>query len=120
MFELRHNILSNVRTNVRKYVVSWLKHSRESTVIGWYPDEYTNFVLPTDGFLQIRFLFSIFAGSANRPSCEGNNGQIFLPDEENCLKFYQCWDNIRAHMDCAPGTKFDAKEKTCVWGINCD
>ena len=24
-----HNVLSNVRTNVRKYVVTWLKHSRE-------------------------------------------------------------------------------------------
>ena len=30
MFEPRHNILSNVRTDIRKYVVSWLKHSRES------------------------------------------------------------------------------------------
>ena len=29
MFELRHNILSNVRTNVRKYVATWLEHSRE-------------------------------------------------------------------------------------------
>ena len=25
MFELRHNILSNVRADIRKYVVSWLK-----------------------------------------------------------------------------------------------
>ena len=30
MFEQRHNILSNIRTNVRKYVVTWLEHySRE-------------------------------------------------------------------------------------------
>ena len=29
MFELRHNILSNVSTNHRKYVVTWLEHSRE-------------------------------------------------------------------------------------------
>ena len=29
MFEPRHNILSNVRTNVRKYDVTWLEHSRE-------------------------------------------------------------------------------------------
>ena len=29
MFEPRHNILSNVRTNVRRYVVTWLEHSRE-------------------------------------------------------------------------------------------
>ena len=28
-FEPQHNILSNVRTNVGKYVVSWLEHSRE-------------------------------------------------------------------------------------------
>ena len=26
-----HNILSNVRSDIRKYVVSWLKHSGEST-----------------------------------------------------------------------------------------
>ena len=30
MFEPRHNIISNVRTNVRKYVVTWLERSRES------------------------------------------------------------------------------------------
>ena len=30
MFEPRHNILSNVRTNFRKYAVSWLEHLRES------------------------------------------------------------------------------------------
>ena len=30
MFEPRHNILSNVRADIRKYVVSWLKHSRGS------------------------------------------------------------------------------------------
>ena len=30
MFEPRHNIFSNVRTTVRKYVVSWFEHSRES------------------------------------------------------------------------------------------
>ena len=30
MFEPRHNILSNVRGDIRKYVVSWLKHSHES------------------------------------------------------------------------------------------
>ena len=30
MFEPRHNILSNVRADIRTYVVSWLKHSRES------------------------------------------------------------------------------------------
>ena len=30
MFEPRHNILSNVRADNRKYVVTWLKHSRES------------------------------------------------------------------------------------------
>ena len=29
MFEPRHNILSNVRADIRKYIVSWLKHSRE-------------------------------------------------------------------------------------------
>ena len=29
-FEPRHSILSYVRTNVRKYVVAWLEHSRES------------------------------------------------------------------------------------------
>ena len=27
-FAPRHNILSNVRTNVRKYIVTWLEHSR--------------------------------------------------------------------------------------------
>ena len=32
-----HNILSNVHTNVRKYVVTWLKHSRESN--RRYPDQ---------------------------------------------------------------------------------
>ena len=32
MFEPRHNILSNVRADVRHYVVSWLKHSRESNI----------------------------------------------------------------------------------------
>ena len=37
MFEPRHNILSNVRTNVGKYVVMWLKHSRESN--RRYPDD---------------------------------------------------------------------------------
>ena len=30
MFEPRHNILSNVRADIGKYVVLWLKHSRES------------------------------------------------------------------------------------------
>ena len=30
VFEPRHNILSNVRADIRKLVVSWLKHSRES------------------------------------------------------------------------------------------
>ena len=30
MFQPRHSILSNVRAGIRKYVVSWLKHSRES------------------------------------------------------------------------------------------
>ena len=30
MFEPRYNILLNVRTNVRKYVVTWIEHSRES------------------------------------------------------------------------------------------
>ena len=30
MFEPRHNILPDVRTNVGKYVMSWLEHSRES------------------------------------------------------------------------------------------
>ena len=30
MFEPRHNILLNVRANVRKYVVTWLEHSPES------------------------------------------------------------------------------------------
>ena len=30
MFEPRHNILSNVRTDIGKNVVSWLEHSRES------------------------------------------------------------------------------------------
>ena len=30
MFEPRHNIVSNVRADIRNYVVSWLKHSRES------------------------------------------------------------------------------------------
>ena len=29
LFEQRHNILSNVRADIRKYVVSWLKHWRE-------------------------------------------------------------------------------------------
>ena len=38
MFEPRHNILSNVRTNVRKYVVTWLKHSRDSN--RRYPDHF--------------------------------------------------------------------------------
>ena len=36
MFEPRHNILSNVRTNVQMYVVSWLEHSCESN--RRYPD----------------------------------------------------------------------------------
>ena len=31
MFEPRHNILSNVRVDIRMYVVSWLKYLREST-----------------------------------------------------------------------------------------
>ena len=30
MFEPRHNILPNVHTNVGKYLVTWLEHSRES------------------------------------------------------------------------------------------
>ena len=30
MFEPRHNILSNVRANVRKYVATWFEHSPES------------------------------------------------------------------------------------------
>ena len=30
MFEPRHNILSNVRADIRKYVASWLEHPRES------------------------------------------------------------------------------------------
>ena len=30
MFEPRHNIHSNVRKNVGKYVVTWLEYSRES------------------------------------------------------------------------------------------
>ena len=30
MFEPRHNILSNARADIGKYVVSWLKHSRET------------------------------------------------------------------------------------------
>ena len=30
MFEPHHNLLSNVRVDIRKYVVSWLKHSRGS------------------------------------------------------------------------------------------
>ena len=30
MFEPRHNKLSDVRTNVRTYVVTWFEHSRES------------------------------------------------------------------------------------------
>ena len=30
MFEPRHNILSNVRADIRKYVVSWLKLLRAS------------------------------------------------------------------------------------------
>ena len=29
MSKPRHNILSNVRADIRKYVVAWLKHSRE-------------------------------------------------------------------------------------------
>ena len=29
-FEPRHNLHSDVRTNVRKYVVTWLEHSCES------------------------------------------------------------------------------------------
>ena len=41
MFEPRHNILSIVRTNVGKYVVAWLKHSRESN--RRYPDQYYKF-----------------------------------------------------------------------------
>ena len=36
MFELRHNLFSNVRTNVRKYVVTWLVHLRENN--RRYPD----------------------------------------------------------------------------------
>ena len=36
MFEPRHNVLSNIRTNVRKYVVTWLEHSRE--INRRYPD----------------------------------------------------------------------------------
>ena len=36
MFEPRHNILPNVCTNVGKYVVTWLEHSRESN--RRYPD----------------------------------------------------------------------------------
>ena len=36
MFEPRHNILSDVRTNFRKYVVTWLEHSRENN--RRYPD----------------------------------------------------------------------------------
>ena len=31
-FKPRHNLLSNVRTNVRKYAVTWLEHSRESNM----------------------------------------------------------------------------------------
>ena len=30
MFEPRHNIVSNVRADIRKYAVSWFEHSRES------------------------------------------------------------------------------------------
>ena len=30
IFELRHNKLSNVRTNIPKYVVTWLEHSGEN------------------------------------------------------------------------------------------
>ena len=30
MFEPRHNMLSNVLADIRKYVVSWLKHLRKS------------------------------------------------------------------------------------------
>ena len=43
MFEPRHNILSNVRTNVRKYVVTWLKHSRESNRPVPGPDRCKNY-----------------------------------------------------------------------------
>ena len=42
MFEPRHNILSNIRTNVRKYVVTWLEHSRESNKL--YPDHSAELV----------------------------------------------------------------------------
>ena len=38
MLEPRHNILSNVLADIRKYVVSWLKHSR--LVISRYPDQH--------------------------------------------------------------------------------
>ena len=30
MFEPRHNIFSNIRTNVRECVVTWLEHSRKN------------------------------------------------------------------------------------------
>ena len=41
---VRANILSNYRADIRKYVVSWLKHSRERN--SQYPDQ--NFTAPLD------------------------------------------------------------------------
>ena len=64
--------------------------------------------------LHRRFL--LLGGIVSAPSCEGNEGQKFFPDPENCKKFYQCWNEDLAHMECGPNTKFNPDGNDCVAG----
>ena len=46
---------------------------------------------------------------------ECSEGVEFLPDPYNCEKYYQCSDGQAYHMDCPPGTHWNASLDTCDW-----
>ena len=75
------NILSNVRTNVRKYAVTWLKHSRESNrplpgpkIEGIFFNMEKNFYIPSvwEHFFRKIIIWNVwkyFGGKNHYPKC---------------------------------------------------
>ena len=97
MFEPFHNILSNVRADIRKYVVSWLKHS-----IGRYSNQFS-FLETFFSFMIIRRLVAGKWLELSRQEFEliGSVWRKARPSETKCP-----WLNLRTSQLVFPsGTK---------------
>jgi hypothetical protein len=50
----------------------------------------------------------------------GDNTLTYLPNPDDCSKFYQCINGYPVPMDCAPGLYFCTEKEVCDWSWDTD